>query len=260
MITVFKLLLLFFTIQQSMACEIKRPLISLSGPITMLLEELDLLKSKKLIAISTLHPIRKKFTGRLLGGGVFLSRKVLKHYSETDFIFDKSNELSNLFKNSGVKSYKELDLTGKDAFQSYKMSLKFLTPYLESCEKRVLSLERRVEKIRNNIKTKNIPNMIFFLGEIKSKLPELIMVNDGFVKTLMEKKEFKTYPSELAYVSWSQRVLFNLDNFLLVGVGDQKKNEIIKLGENKVNVFYRGVLTPGVRQIYFLDWFLNELN
>ena len=91
----FSLLLLFYT-GSSMSCSLNRPLISLSGPITMLLEELGLLTDKNLKGISLFHPVNN-FNGKKYGGGIFLGEKFFQEIGNSIIFYDQSRELNKLF-------------------------------------------------------------------------------------------------------------------------------------------------------------------
>jgi hypothetical protein len=100
--------------------------------------------------------------------------------------------------------------------------------------------------------------IIFFLDRIKevNKLPDTIIVKDGFSLTLMHKGKLETYDSPLAYVSWAARLMNKkYKNYLRVGIIDNKDTEKIKiqkLDNTHYNLSYRGILIPGIRQLLFI--------
>lgn len=247
-----RFLLFFFISNLSYACGLKTEIVSLSGPITMLLEELDLLSDKKLLAISTFHPIAKTTTARILVGGLFLSKKELGPYQENPFFFDKSMDLSKLLKNSDINKAIEVETRSLGAFEVLELSQKLITPYLKNCTGQMAKITKSARDLKERIKKQKNLKLIFFLGKIKNKLPDYIIVNDGFVSSLKKHSSLSSYKSDLAYVVWSQKQLANYNDYLKVGIYEAKSLEIIKIDKQNINIGARGVLTPGISQVNFL--------
>ena len=122
----------------------------------------------------------------------------------------------------------------------------------QRCEGKIAMLEEKLEALEKELTSKTYPSMIFFLGKIKTHYPELVMANDGHVTFLRELPKYKSYPSDLAYVPWSKKILQDYKGSYKIGLEEGKVMELKSLGDNKFNIKYRGVLTPGIRQIYFL--------
>ena len=248
--TVFSLFLLFYVTSVS-ACHLNQKIISLAGPVTMLLEELDLISDKNLLAISKYHPVLSSQI-KMLPGGLFLGKKVLSEFPQkTTVIFDQSFELQKSLEHYFSGLLKELDTRGLDSLKAYKASVKVLNPFLKDCEERFKKIDILISELKKNKKKISDKTLLFFLGKLKKKgkKPELLMVSDGPVKWLKNAKIIKTYPSELPYVTWSQKVLSSIENPLEFG--------LVAANENRLKV---EKLTPGIRQIYFLKDFIEYLS
>jgi hypothetical protein len=92
---VFSLILFILLFKmQAFACELnsKYNYISLSGPVSMLMEFMGLSKDPSLKGISVFHPM-KGFGGEKLGGGIFLSAKTFKKHKNNHVFYDESKEL-----------------------------------------------------------------------------------------------------------------------------------------------------------------------
>jgi hypothetical protein len=104
---------------------------------------------------------------------------------------------------------------------------------------------------------------VFFLGLIRgNKLPEMLIVKDGVVKWLSEERLIKTYPSELAYVNWSARVMSHLpENTYRIGLKDSGGDLIqeIEKFENVINLTYPGSLIPGIGQVDAMIYLFKNL-
>lgn len=257
-----KVFILFFISFSTFACELTGPIISLSGPMTILIEEIGLLEDKNLKAVSAFHPLKKKTSAQILAGGLFLSNKVLKQYQHMYFFFDKSRELKQILHKAKVKNFKEVNSVGVDNFDLIKALTLELRNHTEGCEQKFNDLELKLSNLKTSLlKSWKHKKIVFFLGKISSKLPELVMVNDGAMLFLKQHQLTKTYPSELAYVSWSQKELRKLKEYIFLGVQESKeyKPKLEKVSTNRWNIYYQGSLTPGISQIYFLNY-LNSLS
>lgn len=242
-----------------MACELNRTVVSLAGPSTALLEELNLLEDVNLKAISNFNLISKKTSADILAGGIFMAQKVFKKYSQAVFIIDKSRELERTFKTAGHENYKVLDTIGEDSYRSFELTKELLIPFLKNCDKELAKLDRRFALLKEKLKKFEKKKMIFFLGELKQKLPQLIISRDGFVLSLIKYGRLSTYKSELAYIPWSEKELAKYSDFLYIGVSTHKKENLLseKESDNKFNIYHPGVLTPGLGQLLFLEEFVS---
>ena len=102
-------------------------------------------------------------------------------------------------------------------------------------------------------------SVVFYLGNfIGGRAPEMVMVNDGVVKWLIEEKKITTYPTELAYVNWSARILKSFPATTMhVAVKDSGRNgeQQIKRSSAGMTLVYPGSLVPGLSQLEaFLSW------
>src|SRR5690606_20555443 len=102
---------------------------------------------------------------------------------------------------------------------------------------------------------------IFFLGEIKAnQLPPMVIGQDGGVKTLID-HGFQSYHSELPFASWAEKTLRSLEGEVLhLGMTECETDQlkIQEAGEKQFNLSMRGLLYPGITQLYFVEEFLNS--
>lgn len=252
-------LLILMQAWQVRACELSEEVISLSGPVTMLFEELHLLEDPKLLGISKFHPVKKtsrKVRTQVLPGGLFLSKKKLKEFQGKKVFFDKSREFKTLLERSAIEDSVELDTRGKTPFEVFDISINSISKSLKNCSQRIYHLRGRVKKIKETLTLHlKIENAVFYLGAFGRKIPELVIGNDGFVLSLKGLRGFSTYPSELAYIVWSKKEMNRLKGFYHYGVSDGSSGtlERKKIGNRRYNISMRGALIPGIRQIYFLE-------
>jgi len=258
------------------ACKLQEnvALYSLSGPITFILEELELLDSKNQKGISVFHPVRKSYLGNKLGGGIFLTPKAFRQEKKKGDLGNKQiivfyDESKDITKNlSKIKSIKSIEVVtrGHDAFDSHNRALAHIRPFLQSCEQKLTGLKSKVASIRSalgKVKTK-YPHIIFYLGIFNNvnKRPNLVMVNDGFVKSLTDIAKIKSYPSQFSYISWSKKIIKKLGpDILEVGVASNTSDKLIvkKLNSGVVNIHFRGALIPGIRQVLLLEQLIPKL-
>jgi hypothetical protein len=238
-------------------CELKAGSYALlSGGITKLIKEIGLENSKKIKLYSNFFPIKSK-TAKLVTGGIFISPKVIDEANVETVFFDSGEELRKSLRKSAAKSLIAYHTNGLDPFEAYALAKEVLTPFLKNCEKKISALDARVEGIKE-LKLKR-QKIVFFVGEITQfkKLPELVMSNDGLVKFLKDKKELKSYPSELSYVTWSSKILEKLkaENYLLLGLVSSETEDfkVEKIEEGYINIHSRLALIPGLSQIFFLE-------
>ncbi len=240
------------------SCHLTRETVSLSGPITMLLEELQLTQDPYLLAISKFHPIETIFTGEVLAGGLFLSKQVLAKFKNKLIFFDKSREFKKILQQSHLKDIIEIDTRHLSVMSSVKMTIEILRKYTKGCDQQLAKVESHLRGLTHLLNKRGITPSVFYLGRISNKLPELVIVNDGFVKDLTETANLKTYPSETSYVYWSKKIMNTLKNYHHFGVGEGGSNQvkIEPVGPRKFNLAMRGLLIPGIRQLHFLEQFL----
>ncbi len=242
-------------------CSIKQPIISLSGPVTILLEELNLLSDQNLKAISSHHPIQAKTTATVVNGGIFLGKKLIHGFPENSIIFyDKSRDLKKLLTRHFSGDLIEIDTRSKDPFEVHDLTVELFKNKLLGCDQKLETLNEKLKLLEVKIKKSwKLSRVVFFLGEIKKKLPNLVMSNDGPVIWLKKKTDFKSYPSNLAYTPWSKKIIENLKETLFLGLNESDdKYKVTHVIGKKWNVYFRGALTPGLRQIYLLERLTDE--
>ena len=257
--------LLFLLISSPIeACHIIAPLYSLAGPSTVILKELNLLKDKNLKGISTFNPIASAdYSGERLGGGLFLSRQEEKTFHQAEVLFDQGRELDRYFSKRSYPSTK-IATMGKTPLQVVESVLDILGPKLSGCESQIKEIIAK-SKLLAASSFKDKKKIIFFLGEISQdkKYPGLVIGKDGFVKAWSDQGKIETYPSELNYIHWSQKIIRGFaPDFIFVGISepkDQKKIEFKKINETHFNLIYPGALTPGYSQLEVMSFLAGKL-
>jgi hypothetical protein len=248
-------------------CELKKPLVSLSGPVTTYIEELGLINELK--AISIFHKIKNKeqFKGDVLGGGIHMANKTLRKISKYHIFFDSSKEFEKNLAHSKILNAIKLDTRGQDPFRVYKYVQTKVNPFLKNCSNKIKSLDKKINLIYKKFKNMNLSqsNAIFYLGSCEKRKPSLLIVNDGIVKYLIEKMKLNSYPSPLAYVTWSQKIMSTLKKkgFLEICLDTKAgKNEFIVDKKTPLlwQVGYGDLFNPGLSQIYFLEKFIPLLS
>ena len=260
-------LLSLILIIPSFACEFSskvKGVYSLAGSVTLALRDLDLIKDKKLSGISIFHPVDKKvFKGEILPGGIFLSHDTIKNLKGSVLFYDESREMTRIL--SGYPEVKSIQIKtrGLSPLAVVESTSKELKPYLENCNLNILqkNLETKLAVLKKVIPPQK--TILFFLGQIKQgRYPELLMVNDGVVKWMVEEKLLKSYPSELAYVNWSAKILQSLPSDLMkVGLKDSGSEMGVKLekSEGHFNLTYPGSLIPGTGQVEAMIYLFQYL-
>jgi hypothetical protein len=240
---------------------------SLSGPVTVALKELKLLKLSHVKGVSIFHPIASdEFSGKLLPGGIFLSREVMKEMKGSLVFFDESRELGKILSSMKELKLREVKTRGLTPEEVTSLMIKELKAITKDCDKEFESFLLKSQKLSKEILSKAPKNFsaVFYLGELRNqKRPDLAMVNDGIVKWLKDQGKLKTYPSELAYVSWSAKIIHELpEETLHIGVidsGGKMKKEFKKLDSRRINFTYPGSLIPGLSQQEAWLYLLNLL-
>lgn len=257
--------LIFFAVSTNgFACKLndQYEYYSLSSPITMLFEELELLNQVE--AISTFHPVKNNKIKKL-AGGIFLTKNAFKTSSKIKkkriVFFDQSIEMRrNLSK---VKEITLLEVFTRSigAFEAYEVSKEIASSFLINCEEKLKKVDLKVKSIKQKVsKLKVNKTVLFYLGMFKKnkKDPDLLIVNDGFVKDF--KGKINSYPSELDYVTWSAKIMKGLPkDTLKISVTDSKQDKISLsvLDNGKYSILFRGALSPGLRQVYLIEEILK---
>lgn len=140
-----------------------------------------------------------------------------------------------------------------------------LEPLVKGCEEKITEFRKTTTILMGNIKSRlSVPrSVVFFLGEFKGdRAPEMAMVNDGVVKWLKEEKIITTYPTDLAYVNWSPKVLNQMPKTTLkVALKDSSntlEKELKKHSGTEVTLVYPGALIPGIDQLRAILFWLEN--
>ena len=251
-------------------CEFKSHLtqvFSLSGPITEALKHLKLLDRSKVRGISIFHPVSKdEFHGEIFPGGVFLSHASLQKLSGGLLFYDESQELSRILRPMSSIQSVEIVTRGMLPQDVTLLTIHELRPFLSGCDKELQEFAKLSEDLGKSILStmKTKLKAVFFLGELrKGKYPEMVIVNDGFVKWLVQEKKLETYPSELSYVNWSSKLMNALPKETLrMGLKDSGREltkDTQRLSDTEINLIYPGLLIPGITQLKaFNYWYIKH--
>jgi hypothetical protein len=244
----------------SFACTFKKEVkkvISLSGSMTVLLNETGLLKGVS--GISVFNPV-STFKGTVYPGGLFIAQSTLSNFSGALVFFDQGEQIRKILSSGKNIISKEVITRNLLPLETVELTKKLLSPYVSGCEEKFSAYSEKAKKVQNEL-LGSFPKqqkVIFYLGEIKQRLPELVMANDGVVKLLLKEKKIISYPSELSYVNWSAKVLSELPkDYLHVGISDpgMKDHKEIKKSSKGTTLIYPGSLVPGLSQLEaFLFW------
>ncbi len=258
------LFILAFSLSSWAECRFNQnsSVVSLSGSSTVLFKELGLLKDLK--GISVFNPIKEsEYSGKVYPGGIFLSQSVLSEFKSSTVIYDESRELTKILGSHRINKI-EIITRNKTPTETIHETLKAIIPLTVDCQKQIEKIESKRVSLEKRI-LDSLPvtiKILFFLGEVKGeRYPEMIMANDGAVKWLKEKKKIETYPTELAYVNWSAKIMQDLKGMLIVGLSDpgRKDSKSFKRTELKVNVSFPGILVPGLSQLEGMTYLFESL-
>lgn len=277
---------LFFFISDMLyaVCEFKTtdPVVSLSGPVTHYLYQLGLHSSPQLKAISIYHGLSKdEFRGEILPGGILLPSKTVEKYKNALFFYDESLELEKSL--TAIAPEKKIKIVSKDKtpFEVYVQLDNEIKKHLnKDCNSDIITLSKKINEVEKKIKnSKLLPRpFLFFLGKINGEFgfPETILLNDGFGLYLIRDLKQKSYPSNLAYIPWSQKVLTDFiktQKPLIFSIQSEQSEDstvgsrayqqgvyqtIIEMDSyGHLNIFSRCALIPGLPQIYFLEQLID---
>jgi hypothetical protein len=250
---------LFFSVISVHACnfkpEVKR-IISLSGPVTVILEELSLLQHEKVHGISIFNPVStKNLKAKIYPGGVFLSQATLSDFSSSVVFYDESRELRKaLLKRRDINS-QELTTRGLTPNEVINRVFYQLNPFISGCEQSIKMVREKALILQQELFKfiKGRPYVIFYLGEFRlGRPPELVMVNDGVPRLLLQNQLIKSYPSSLGYVNWSSKLMQEIPSSAIhVGIKDTGMNgaEKVDFSNSRFTLYYPGALVPGLTQL-----------
>lgn len=260
---VFSLLVfLLVTSTASAVCSLRGPTVSLSAPVTALLDELKLLRHPQLKAISMFHSVRSETSVPRLGGGLFLAQKTLAQFAGHTIFFDESGELQRRLRDTPRLKSISVRTRNLDPFEVTFQALEQLGSYLVGCEAEVTRLREKylAEKAWLIAQKPFARRMYFFLGEVTpSKWPELLMVADGPILFWTRHEKLQTFASELAYVRWGEKWKKGLaSDDVLVGLVESPGTFSLEKTLHW-NARGPGVLTPGPGQIRFMRQFVESV-
>lgn len=243
-----------------------KKVISLSGPMTVLLKEVGLLDHPALGGISVFNPVSKEqFKKKIYPGGIFLANSTLKEFKDSVVFFDESQQVKNVLKlGEGIIS-EEIKTRNFVPLEVMKKLGETLRGYTVQCEKELQAFQQKGELIQREL-LKKIPHrleVVFYLGGFKGqRLPETVIVNDGVVKLLILENKIKTYPSELSYVNWSARMMSSFSSKLkhvaVIDSGMKLTQEVKKVSQ-RVTLIYPGSLVPGLSQLEAFSYLADHL-
>jgi hypothetical protein len=263
------LLLFLSSFKLPAACNFKNEInkvFALSGSTAVVLKELGLLSHPKVKGISVFAPIKKsEYKGKIYPGGIFLSHKTLTDFDDSVVFYDESRELKRIFESQAKVRAEEIKTRNLTPLQALDATTLVLSTSLAGCEKKIAGLKKKALKLQQQILSKlpKVRSMIFFIGSVKhGRLPEMIMANDGIVKWLRNEQKIITYPSDLAYVNWSAKILQSFGQEALFVVikdpGREERPEVNK-SSGMVTLSYSGSLVPGLSQLEAFSYFFNHL-
>ncbi len=253
----------------SFACKLKYDLVSLSGPVNYYLEKINLISDEKLKAVSLFHDfLHLKYKGQWLGGGIYLSESAFKKIESKGFtlILDESFELKRKIKKIEKKMPRIKKIiwvdTKLDSRELVERSKDILIDLSENCEENITAVDKYINKVLKKITNHKFQNIShhFYLGVINKTKPRNMMIsNDLFIKILKKNSSIKLFPSKLKYFQPASKLLKNVNSKKTFGLSNSKKNkfEFRDFDKGTYNLFFPGLLTPGLSQYYFIDKFLD---
>jgi hypothetical protein len=239
---------------------------SFSGPVSLLLKDINLLGKEKLKGLSVFHPIEKvTFRGDFFPGGIFLAHETLRKLEGSTVFYDESRELTKIFSQYQKIKAIEIKTRGLGPREVLNTVYRELSPFLVQCSSAsaTLNLDFKLAKLSRLMSKHRSKMFLFFLGNIyRERLPEMLMVQDGIVKWLIEKEKLQTYPSPLAYVNWSSKIMNQMPSETLkIGLKDSgnRMDKRIQRSGNVINLTYPGLLIPGAGQVDGMIYLLENL-
>lgn len=255
------------------------PIVSLSGPVTHYLYQLGLHSNSKWKAISIYNGLTKdEFSGEILPGGIFIPTQVTQKYKNAYFFYDESIELEKSLQDIPENRKIKISSRDKTPFEVYRALDNEMKKYLhKDCNNQIIHLAKKVDAIEKKMKTaKLLPHpFLFFMGKILPgpKYPEQLLLNDGPGLYLIRDLNQKSYPSPLAYVHWSEKILVEFIKkekpliFSLQAENVAQDNRFYQQGVYQtiiekdplghINIYARCGLIPGLPQIYFLEQLID---
>ncbi len=250
--------ILFLLSSLSFSCELdkKSEFISLSGPISSLLDEMDLLPSLK--AMSDFSH-RQSSKVKRIKGGVFLSPRALRTDDQTVIFYDKSTSLEKTLKEITLKQLVEVDLLSLSPYEAFMKTKMIIKPFVHNCSRRLSLIHKKYLALNNaNKKMDRGKPIVLYLGKIKkNKYPQLIFGHDG-ISIFIKKYGNYIVSSKLPYLPWSSKLKKKYPKETKhFGVYENENLSFEKVKQNNYNFSCPGVLTPGLDQIICLQKLLT---
>lgn len=262
-------LILLFSLRSYSSCDFHKDVkkvISLSGPMTVALQKSNLLFHKKVAGISVFSPVDgKNYHGKVYPGGLFLAHTTLNEFSDAIVFYDQGAQIRRVL--TSRQDIKGIEIKTRDLLplEVVKLTIDELKKITQGCENEFSTFYSKALDVQKKLLEK-IPlemKAVFYLGPERShRLPELVIANDGVPKLLIKERKLKTYPSELAYVNWSAKLLSELpkDTLHVIIEDPAMKNEKkIKRSSLRMTLIYPGSLVPGISQLEAFLFFANSL-
>lgn len=238
--------------------------------MSYLLTDFSLIQDEKLRAVSSFHHFVKDFKGERIAGGIYLSLKKMKSLSEIPYVLfaDESQELEDRlsFFKKEIPSIKHIHLIksrNKTPFQVTEELVNLLQPYLDyKCGYKIQNLKKdlkRILKLSQEMKFPEDKSFLFYLGDQSfGNQNQTLLVNDSFNLVFKLNEKFRTYPSDLAYVSPSVKILRSMEGSSInLGLVENNRKElkVEEVKKNTYNLYQEGILYPGLSQVYFIENF-----
>ncbi len=258
-------LLLFLFSFESGACQFKKhvsKVYSFSGVTSVALREMGLLTNPVVKGISVFNPIQKsEFSGRRFPAGIYLSHDTFKELGGGVLFYDESREINSVLAPiSSIQSI-EIKTRGLNPLEVGHLVEKELALFVQGCEKEFSALRMKMENSAATLlqQTPQDRSVVYYLGGLNNgRPPEMIIVQDGVVKWLLQQKKIKTYPSPLAYVNWSAKIMHSMPkntlHILVKDSGSEGMKNLVK-EKNYWVLTYPGSLVPGLTQLEAWNYF-----
>ncbi len=265
MLSLFLLLLSLQSVNAQDKCQFQSNIkvVSLSAPVTYMLEQLDLLHSPQLVAVSNYHQLQQDYKHlKRLPGGEFISQQIVDQWSDHILLYDQSQRLSQILARNPRIHLIEVVTRDLNWEQSFERVWSKLRPYLNSActtllQNTRLKMINKMEQIKT-LRSKPLA-AVFFVGNCsQDPLPKLVMLQDGVLKDLIASGIIQTLKSPLAYLLWSERDLaeFKREHTpIYICLNSSPDMALKKSSLNQTwNFYHPHILNPGFPQ---LEAFLN---
>jgi hypothetical protein len=265
MLVSLSLILLIFSTNVRASCSFKKHIskvFSFSGVTSVALRELGLLRNPAVKGISVFNPISpSEFGGKRFPGGIFLSSQSFAEFGGGVVLYDESRELSTILDPMSSTQGVEIKTRGLTPLEVTEKVITVLAPFLSSCEKEVSAFRLKTKVAGENLleMTPAGRSVVYYLGNsLPGKVPEMVIVQDGVVKWLLDQKKIQSYPSPLAYVNWSSKVMRSLPKktlHIIVKDSGAEGSKDLKMVKGHWNLTYPGSLVPGLTQLEAWNYF-----